>query len=333
LKEKLNLVDNEIRQLYEFCTKAGYTQPQIEQCAQPLLALQSREKHIKWFWRLFSLALVVAFVAFLFAYDPTYRRICIYGKSVAMKVLPYWDWTVIYDQDCIIDNPYFVHGGLTEEDCNACKNLKSIKRIAGANQSEIADAYLFSNIPVIVTDAIEEWDALKKFDVNFLAEMYERDELLAGHSGGCQYQSTLPEYETPEQLLSAARSGEVTSFQAFWENCEKEVAKVFRQYYRRPYFLPPMAEATEGNWFIVSSAQNKTLHVSWDCSATWIAQIKGSGRLMLKPNEICTSICNKVSVKLDPGEVLIVTNTMWSVSYKPVGNDPVISFGSGVTWD
>ena len=86
LKEKLNLVDNEIRQLYEFCTKAGYTQPQIEQCAQPLLALQSREKHIKWFWRLFSLALVVAFVAFLFAYDPTYRRICIYGKSVAMKV-------------------------------------------------------------------------------------------------------------------------------------------------------------------------------------------------------------------------------------------------------
>lgn len=78
---------------------------------------------------------------------------------------------MIYDQDCIIDNPYFVRDGLTEEDCNACKNLKSIKRIAGANQSEIADAYLFSNIPVIVTDAIEEWDALKKFDVNFLAEV------------------------------------------------------------------------------------------------------------------------------------------------------------------
>ena len=46
------------------------------------------------------------------------------------------------------------------------------------------------------------------------------------------------------------------------ENCNKEAAKVFRKYYRRPYFLPPMAEATEGNWFIVSSAQNKTLHVS-----------------------------------------------------------------------
>ena len=86
LKEKLNLVDNEIRQLYEFCTKAGYTQPQIEQCAQPLLAVQSREKHIKWFWRSLSFALVVGFIALLFVCDPTYRQICIYGKFIAMKV-------------------------------------------------------------------------------------------------------------------------------------------------------------------------------------------------------------------------------------------------------
>lgn len=51
------------------------------------------------------------------------------------------------------------------------------------------------------------------------------------------------------------------------ENCEKEAAKVFRQYYRRPYFLPPMTEATEGNWFIVSKAENKTLSVSFSRSS------------------------------------------------------------------
>ena len=38
---------------------------------------------------------------------------------------------------------------------------------------------------------------------------------------------------------------------------------MFRQYYKRPYFLPPMAEATEGNWFIVSSGKNRTLSVSF----------------------------------------------------------------------
>ena len=45
--------------------------------------------------------------------------------------------------------------------------------------------------------------------------MYETNELLAGPSG-CQFQSTLPEYESPQDLLSAAKSGELTHFQGFW---------------------------------------------------------------------------------------------------------------------
>lgn len=333
LKEKINLIDNEIRQLYDFCLKAGYTQPQIEECAQPLLAIQSREKRIKWFWWLCSFAMFVGFVAFLFAYDPTYRQICIYGKFVAMKALPYWDWTVIYDKECLIDNPYKIQDGLTEEDCNACQHLKGVKRIANASQSEIAESFLFNQIPVIVTDAVEGWDALEKFDLNYLAELYEKNEVLADSSGGCQFQSTVLEYEDPHQLLSAYKSGELTKFQAFWENCDKDAAKVLRKYYKRPYFLPPMAEAIEGNWFIVSSAQNMTLHVHWESTATWIAQIKGTGRFILTPDEICKNLCHKVAVNLDPGEVLTVMNTMWNVQYRPVGNEPVISFGSGVTWD
>ena len=28
-----------------------------------------------------------------------------------------------------------------------------------------------------------------------------------------------------------------------------------------------------------------------------------------------------------------VPNNMWSVSYKPVGTDQVVTFGSGVNWD
>ncbi|KAJ7392637.1 hypothetical protein OS493_010288 [Desmophyllum pertusum] len=255
LKEKVNLIDNEIRQLYEFCTKAGYTQPQIEQCAQPLLALQSRQKHIKWLWRLFKFTLLVALIALVFSYDPTYRQICIYGKLVAMKALPYWDWTEIYDRDCFIENPYYVQDDISEEDCNVCRKLRTIKRVANVSQSSIGDDYLLSNLPVIVTDAMEDWDAMKKFDINFLAEMYESNEVLRYSGSTCQFERTTPDFETPQVLLSAAKSGEQPKFQAFWENCEKEAAKVFRQYYRRPYFLPPMTEATEGNWFIVSKAE------------------------------------------------------------------------------
>lgn len=86
LQEKLNLIDDEIRQLYEFCSNAGYTHLQIEQCARPLLDVQNREKHIKWFRGLCCLGLVVSIIVLLFVCDPAYRQVCIYGKFVAMKV-------------------------------------------------------------------------------------------------------------------------------------------------------------------------------------------------------------------------------------------------------
>ncbi|XP_067036007.1 uncharacterized protein [Acropora muricata] len=332
LQEKLNLIDDEIRQLYEFCSNAGYTHLQIEQCARPLLDVQNREKHIKWFRGLCCLGLVVSIIVLLFVCDPAYRQVCIYGKFVAMKALPYWDWTVIYDQDCFIENPYYVQDKLTEDDCNTCKDLQSIQRIFEADQSDIAENNLYTNTPVIVTDATKQWDAVNKFNIDFLAKMYEDYDLLA-ENHECQFQSTVPEYENPQDLLSALKTGELTNFQAFWENCQKEAAKLFRKYYRRPYFLPPMAEATEGNFFIVSMGQKKSLHVSWDASASWIAQIKGSSKFVLKPVEICSNICHNVRVNLEPGEILTVTNAMWRVSYKPASQGPVISFGSGVNWD
>ena len=86
MQEKMKIIDKEVRQLYEFCKKSGYTQTQIEDCAQPLLAIETRQKHIRYLRRLAFFVLLVAFVGFLFAYDPTYRKICIYGKRAAVKV-------------------------------------------------------------------------------------------------------------------------------------------------------------------------------------------------------------------------------------------------------
>lgn len=86
LGEKLKLVDNELRQLYDFCSKAGYTHAEIEQCAQPLFALGKRERRVKWLKRLGYFALIVGFIALLFCCDTTYRQICISGKLLAIKV-------------------------------------------------------------------------------------------------------------------------------------------------------------------------------------------------------------------------------------------------------
>lgn len=50
----------------------------------------------------------------------------------------------------------------------------------------------------------------------YFFQLYEKNEVLADRSDGCQFQSTVLEYEDPHQLLSAYKSGELTKFQAFW---------------------------------------------------------------------------------------------------------------------
>lgn len=44
-------------------------------------------------------------------------------------------------------------------------------RVANISTSRVADDFLFSNIPVIVTDAMDDWEALKMFHLNFLTEV------------------------------------------------------------------------------------------------------------------------------------------------------------------
>lgn len=37
------------------------------------------------------------------------------------------------------------------------------------------------------------------------------------------------------------------------ENCNKKAAKVLRQLYRRPYFIPHMVDLSDSNWVLISS--------------------------------------------------------------------------------
>ena len=46
-----------------------------------------------------------------------------------------------------------------------------IQRIANASHNTMSNEFLFSNSPVIVTDAVGNWEAVDKFSIEFLAEV------------------------------------------------------------------------------------------------------------------------------------------------------------------
>ena len=51
----------------------------------------------------------------------------------------------------------------------------------------------------------------------------------------------------------------------FRENCETATAKSIRKFYRRPYFLPAMAEAAAENWiFAAHGSKNDGVKMRWE---------------------------------------------------------------------
>ena len=77
----------------------------------------------------------------------------------------------MFENDCLIDNPYYAEDELTEEDCKVCQELSG-SRLTNVSQDVMATDYLFNEIPVIITDATRNWPLdLKNFDINTLKDV------------------------------------------------------------------------------------------------------------------------------------------------------------------
>ncbi len=169
--DSLEAIDKDLKDVLDFCVSSGLSSSQIASGARPLLDAAKKSKHRAWVRRVVLVSLAVAVVAFLFQNTWTYRWICIAAKFMAMKVLPYWDWTPLYDEECIIKNPYMVQDKLTEEDCQECVNYTKLEIVHDLTFEIVAEDYLFSNLPFIVLDATKGWKATSEFNPDSLKKV------------------------------------------------------------------------------------------------------------------------------------------------------------------
>ena len=49
-----------------------------------------------------------------------------------------------------------------------CENLEAIDREMNMSHALMLEDYLKRDIPVIITDSMEEWDAMQRFNIPFL---------------------------------------------------------------------------------------------------------------------------------------------------------------------
>ncbi|KAK0059910.1 hypothetical protein Bpfe_010769 [Biomphalaria pfeifferi] len=330
LQEKLDFIDGEIRKIHVFCTKSGYSATQIEQFAKPFFEKENNSigstiwvSGKAWKRRVVALITMVVATVFLFRYDPAYQLASALSKQGAIQILPLWDWTQIYHSRCWFENPLYTPSGLQLSDCEVCEAFDAITKIKDVTGEHLFEEYIHTDLPVIIKDGAKDWLETKNISIRTLAEMYQGN---LGQYESCHWSSNLKNLDH-RQLLKMFMNKKIDKFYAQWQNCHHSAAKTFRALYQRPYFLPPSVALLSTSWISVSSNYSSKLFKQVDMSYELVLyiQVKGQSLVRLQLEDACYDICTSFEEILQEGEILITTNYLWKLLYKPGVRDENIA--------
>lgn len=72
--------------------------------------------------------------------------------------------------------------------CSFCKGVTGFERVSNLSQKSFVNDYAYSGRPVIITDATQNWTALKTFNFDFIKSIYKKDSVIFnGNDKGCQF--------------------------------------------------------------------------------------------------------------------------------------------------
>lgn len=280
---------------------------------------------------LFLLLFLVTLILIFLNFDSFYRSLIVIIRLVLIQLLPYWDWTLFYQNDCLILN-FFQKPEFSElniEDCKKCSSHKYIEKVENITSDIINDFYLNNNIPFLVKNSTSTWPASSLFDTKFLIKLYKNDDILH-EAPVCMINSSIALRHTSiNELFSKVLKSQ--SWFAHWENCEKSSVRILRRYFKRPVFLPQSIHIADLNWIILSSSYNASnyFRIELGMDVMWMVQLSGQNRIRLIANYPCYTECNTLYSVLHQGDIVVWTYKLWTLEYIPTSSplNVAVAFG------
>ncbi|XP_051888141.1 uncharacterized protein LOC127579401 isoform X3 [Pristis pectinata] len=219
---------------------------------------------------------------------PATRFLSFCGRVLLIQLLPYWDWTLYSNTDCLIRNPYYFARGLESlqlTDCiNVCQKYPTVESLQKVDPKVVLQKYLRQNLPLVITDGAEEWVALREFTVPFLIRNCNKAaaKVIRGFYQRPYFLPPVVELAESNWLLMASQA----------EN-----------------------GGTEDKFIKVGDYDGDLL--------MWIAQLQGVFEIQLLPKDMCASNCTHYTLQLSPGEAVAVPLQMWEVQYRPFSSTAI----------
>lgn len=336
-EEKLKIIDQELLSFYQYCEQAGFTASEMEIICAPLasaLRQNNLKKGVKIFVAFILAVLGVYCISQVKAFNMHMSAV---GRLFMIKLLPVWDWTSMFYESCLVSNPFYGVYSLREEDCISCESLERIDRISDVTYQRLLDDYLGRDAPVIVVDAMTYWPVMNTDDFHFenITEIYMQDEKLID-TVPCVLTSNLrPGSSDLSAFLKRIQSPRADKWFVHWQNCDLNAVKALRRFYQRPYFLSSSVAPAHFNWVLMSSDYSTKMYkkVELDSGLIMVAQLRGSTSFRLTPHSPCNSSCPELLGDLQEGEMLVLSNYMWTFEYCPGRHLDNIAILTETVWE
>lgn len=315
---------------------------------------------------------LVFFISVYVSSDVKYRsnfneKTNFFYKWLIAKWLYYNGFTNIIKEECAIMLPEFTNA-ITRpiDDCSMCNNLTEIKKIKKISKNEFIEKYAYSGVPIIITDAINDWSGLYTFNFDFFKELYsnlaqkeyrkrqskieldrknssliletfnsiiETDNQRAESKLTCQFFPYKTAFQNLMQVfeMKSLKNGKWEKpWYVGWSNCNNFASKILREHYKRPYFLPDESEMSRIDWiFMGTPGYGANLHIDDVTNPTWQAQISGTKKWTFKPPAECILRCPlSLTAEVEPGEIIIFDSNRWFHSTLIKGKDLSIAICS-----
>ncbi|KAI5642565.1 hypothetical protein NE865_05332 [Phthorimaea operculella] len=332
-REKFELINSEVRSFYEYCKEAGMTDEEMDIICRPLTNAV-RKASIKRWTRVFLFLVMVSAIGYTVSQTETFQwHASAVARIALIKVLPFWDWTPLYYNKCLIQRSQPENeddnNSVSPSDCIACEAIKNVVRVTDTSYHEVFNHHLLRGAPVIVTDANHEWAGAapgsgQRSALN-LTNLINNDDRLRV-SVPCRILTNIRIGRQPmdlEEIVTRITDTNIPSWFVHFQNCDIRAVKSFRILAPRPYFLSPHIPPSHFNWLLLSKNYDtvRYKYLELDVGLIIMSQLRGKTSIMLKPRAPCEMDCSNINFELNEGETLVLGNSLWEFEYLPGKGD------------
>ncbi|XP_014095427.3 uncharacterized protein [Bactrocera oleae] len=318
-------LEQEFVDFFAECKKQGFSDDEMRAICQPLL-----QRHRNRYLAVACVVLAV-FGALCLLYnwcDEFSWFVSAIGRLLLIQVLPYWDWTPLYNSRCLIertvykvDEPNVAPTTKISEryeteatNCVLCETLERIPTTSNITFSTLQSMYLERGWPVIVTDSHQPRT------LSTLLNQAYNSSLDFLESEPCDVSTNLMLKKLFNLELALEKIKSTTPANNKWflqlRNCQRAAVKASRRYVTRPYYYPLHLEPFYSSWLLLSQNYAKEkLNEIYLQGLIFVQQLSGHFDIHLRPKQPCQDRCPVVNIRLGAGECLVFSTDLWIISY------------------